>query len=74
MPVPSLLGVFAHPDDESLSAGGVLARQAEAGADTGVVTATWVEDTPRAGELGEALRILGAGKPRLLGYADARVR
>lgn len=73
MPVPSLLGVFAHPDDESLSAGGVLARQAEAGARTGVVTATWVDDTHRAGELGEALRILGAGKPRLLGYADARV-
>ena len=24
MPVPSLLAVFAHPDDESLSAGGVL--------------------------------------------------
>lgn len=73
MSVPSLLGVFAHPDDESLSAGGVLARHAEAGARTGVVTATWVPDTPRAAELGEALRILGAGKPRLLGYADARV-
>ncbi|WP_406690952.1 PIG-L family deacetylase [Saccharopolyspora sp. ID03-671] len=73
MRVPSLLGVFAHPDDESLSAGGVLARHAEAGARTGVVTATWVEDTTRAAELGEALRVLGAGKPRLLGYADARV-
>lgn len=33
MPVPSLLAVFAHPDDESLSAGGVLARHAAAGAD-----------------------------------------
>lgn len=38
--VPSLLGVFAHPDDESLSAGGSLARHAAAGAHTAVVTAT----------------------------------
>ncbi|WP_440556190.1 PIG-L deacetylase family protein [Streptomyces sp. SCPE 10] len=73
MPVPSLLAVFAHPDDESLSAGGVLARHAAAGARTGVVTATWAEGTGRAGELAEALRVLGAGEPRLLGYADARV-
>ncbi|WP_374225368.1 hypothetical protein [Streptomyces sp. AC602_WCS936] len=28
VPPPSLLAVFAHPDDESLSAGGVLARPA----------------------------------------------
>ncbi|MER6981843.1 PIG-L deacetylase family protein [Streptomyces carpinensis] len=73
MPVPNLLAVFAHPDDESLSAGGVLARHAAAGARTAVVTATWAANTPRAAELAEALRILGAGTPRLLGYADARV-
>ncbi|MFE6485024.1 PIG-L deacetylase family protein [Streptomyces sp. NPDC057757] len=73
MSVPNLLGVFAHPDDESLSAGGVLARHAAAGARTAVVTATWAADTPRAGELAEALRILGAGRSRLLGYADDRV-
>ncbi|MFF2463009.1 PIG-L deacetylase family protein [Streptomyces mirabilis] len=73
MPVPSLLAVFAHPDDESLSAGGVLARHAAAGARTAVVTATWAADTLRAAELAEALRILGAGEPRMLGYADARV-
>ncbi|WP_066947656.1 PIG-L deacetylase family protein [Streptomyces lushanensis] len=73
MSVPSLLGVFAHPDDESLSAGGVLARHATAGARTAVVTATWAADSPRAAELAEALRILGAGTPRMLGYADARV-
>jgi N-acetyl-1-D-myo-inositol-2-amino-2-deoxy-alpha-D-glucopyranoside deacetylase len=72
VPVPSLLGVFAHPDDESLSAGGVLARHASAGARTAVVTATWAADSPRATELADALRILGAGEPRLLGYADAR--
>ncbi|MEU8953654.1 PIG-L family deacetylase [Streptomyces sp. NPDC048518] len=70
---PSLLAVFAHPDDESLAAGGVLARHAAAGARTAVVTATWAEGTHRAAELAEALRILGAGGPRLLGYADARV-
>lgn len=73
MSVPSLLGVFAHPDDESLSAGGVLARHAAAGARTAVVTATWAADSSRAAELGEAVRILGAGEPRMLGYADARV-
>ncbi|MCW8379554.1 PIG-L deacetylase family protein [Streptomyces justiciae] len=71
--LPSLLAVFAHPDDESLSAGGVLAQHAASGARTAVVTATWGADTHRAGELADALRILGAGKPRLLGYADARV-
>jgi N-acetyl-1-D-myo-inositol-2-amino-2-deoxy-alpha-D-glucopyranoside deacetylase len=71
--VPSLLAVFAHPDDESLAAGGLLARQAAAGARTAVVTATWAAETVRAAELAEALRILGAGGPRMLGYADARV-
>ncbi|GLV83312.1 hypothetical protein Slala03_30010 [Streptomyces lavendulae subsp. lavendulae] len=72
-PAPSLLGVFAHPDDESLLAGGVLARHAASGAQTAVVTATWAPDSHRAPELGEALGILGAGTPRMLGYADARV-
>ncbi|MFC7897359.1 PIG-L deacetylase family protein [Streptomyces sp. NPDC057381] len=73
MPPPSLLAVFAHPDDESLSAGGVLARHAAAGARTAVVTSTWAEDSPRAAELAEALHTLGAGPPRMLGHADARV-
>ncbi|MFC7813930.1 PIG-L deacetylase family protein [Streptomyces sp. NPDC057367] len=73
VPPPSLLAVFAHPDDESLSAGGVLAGHAAAGGRTAVVTATWAEDSPRAAELAEALRTLGAGAPRMLGYADARV-
>ncbi|MFH0521650.1 PIG-L family deacetylase [Streptomyces sp. M41] len=73
MPVPGLLAVFAHPDDESLFSGGVLARHAAAGARTAVVTATWTAGTRRGAELAEALRILGAGEPRLLGYADAEV-
>lgn len=69
----SVLGVFAHPDDESLSAGGLLARHADAGARTAVVTATWSTDSHRAPELADALAVLGAGEPRMLGYADARV-
>ncbi|WP_241672113.1 PIG-L deacetylase family protein [Streptomyces sp. IB2014 016-6] len=70
--LPSVLGVFAHPDDESLLAGGVLAQQAAAGARTAVVTATWDPDSLRASELTEALAVLGAGAPRMLGYGDAR--
>ncbi len=69
----SVLAVFAHPDDESLSAGGLLARHAAEGATTTVLTATWAAGTTRAAELAEATRVLGAGEPRLLGYADARV-
>ncbi|MFD7642113.1 PIG-L deacetylase family protein [Kitasatospora sp. NPDC059795] len=73
MELPSVLGVFAHPDDESLSAGGLLARHAESGARTAVVTATWAEGTHRIPELTRALGELGAGRPRLLGWADAKV-
>lgn len=69
----SILGVFAHPDDEVLAAGGVLARHAAAGARTAVVTATWAPDSHRAEELAQALRILGAAEPRMLGYADHQV-
>jgi N-acetyl-1-D-myo-inositol-2-amino-2-deoxy-alpha-D-glucopyranoside deacetylase len=69
---PSLLAVFAHPDDESLLAGGVLAQHHAAGARTAVVTATWAPDSRRAPELADALAALGAGRPRLLGYNDAR--
>ncbi|MEP6482025.1 MAG: PIG-L deacetylase family protein [Rhodoglobus sp.] len=65
--------MFAHPDDESLSAGGLLARAASRGARTAVVTATWSRQTARGDELAAALRHLGAGEPRFLGYADARV-
>ena len=73
MSTPSVMAVFAHPDDESLSAGGLLARTAGEGGRTAVVTSTWAPDSRRAAELAAALRLLGAGPPRLLGYADARV-
>ncbi|MCX4681522.1 PIG-L family deacetylase [Streptomyces sp. NBC_01433] len=68
----SVLGVFAHPDDESLLAGGVLAQHAAARARTAVVTMTWASDSARAAELADALVALGAGPPRMLGYGDAR--
>lgn len=73
MAAASLLAVFAHPDDESLASGGLLARHARAGARVSTVTATWAAGTVRADELTEAAMILGAEEPRLLGYADARV-
>jgi N-acetyl-1-D-myo-inositol-2-amino-2-deoxy-alpha-D-glucopyranoside deacetylase len=73
MTVPSVLAVFAHPDDESLSAGGLLARIASEGGRSAVVTPTWAADSQRARELAEALRILGAGAPTLLGYSDGGV-
>jgi len=37
---PRLLGVFAHPDDEVFCVGGTIARCAEAGAETAVVSLT----------------------------------
>jgi LmbE family N-acetylglucosaminyl deacetylase len=44
----TLMAVHAHPDDESSSTGGVLARYAEEGVRTVVVTCT-------NGELGRCL-------------------
>ncbi|WP_406186759.1 PIG-L deacetylase family protein [Streptomyces sp. NBC_01006] len=73
MPLPSLLGVFAHPDDEALLAGGVLAQHAASGSRTAVVTSTWAPDSHRAAELADATAALGAGAPRMLGYADHRI-
>jgi N-acetyl-1-D-myo-inositol-2-amino-2-deoxy-alpha-D-glucopyranoside deacetylase len=48
MKAERVLAVFAHPDDESVLAGGVLAAAAAAGADVTVVCATRGESGPLA--------------------------
>ncbi len=80
-----LLGVFAHPDDESLGTGGTLARYAAEGVATYVVCATRGErgrfgDEPSPGpqivgrtreaELMAATRTLGVRETIVLGYPD----
>ena len=89
MPDGGLLCVHAHPDDEAIMTGGVLATAADAGRHVAVVTCTGGEHgevfgegidsglTPaqlralRADELAEALEILGADGPRMLGFVDS---
>jgi LmbE family N-acetylglucosaminyl deacetylase len=81
-----LMCVLAHPDDESLGTGGILARYAAEGVETFVVTATrgergwWGEekDYPgleglgkiREGELREAAKVLGVRRVDFLDYID----
>jgi LmbE family N-acetylglucosaminyl deacetylase len=73
--------VFAHPDDESLACGGLLAWCAERGAAVSLLCLTQGEGGPgaegtrslqetRAGELRDAARILGIGNLTLLNYPD----
>lgn len=81
-----LLAVHAHPDDECLGTGGVLARYGAEGVRTVLVTCTdgavgEISDaalaTPenlaqvRAGELDESVRILGIRRLVKLGYRDS---
>src|ERR1043166_7206483 len=81
-----LLAVDAHPDDECLGTGGVLARYGAAGVRTVLVTCTdgavgEISDptlaTPenlaavRSGELDESVRILGVSRLVKLGYRDS---
>jgi LmbE family N-acetylglucosaminyl deacetylase len=74
----SLLAVFAHPDDESLACGGLLAWCAHLGARVSVCCATAGELGPgpenirsvRLQELRNAARILGVTDLVLLDYAD----
>lgn len=84
-----LLAVLAHPDDESLGYGGILARYAAEGVETNVVTATrgergWFGDPSenpglealgriRESELRAACRELGVGRLELLGYVDGEL-
>jgi len=84
-----ILGVFAHPDDETSCAGGTFCRYAREGVDIYVVTATrgergalgtqgqvvTREDLPRVreAELRTVLQLYGAKPPILLGYRDQEV-
>ena len=81
-----LMGVLAHPDDESLGIGGTLAKYAGEGVETYLVTATRGErgrfgengEKPphdvvgrvREAELREAARVLGVREVNFLDYHD----
>lgn len=82
----TLVCFHAHPDDESLSTGGLMAKASAAGHRVVLVTATRGEQgEPQPGvlapgellwqrrvqELAEAAEILGAEPPRFLGYEDS---
>lgn len=90
MPEPlKLMCVLAHPDDESLGNGGMLATYASEGVETYLVTATsgqkgWkgkAEDYPGPGELGRlrtqelraAGEALGLKRVDVLGYMDGEL-
>ncbi len=76
----SLLAVFAHPDDESVACGGLLAWCARLGARTSLLCLTHGENRSgvrdmvlydaRAHELKEAAQVLGIGELILLDYPD----
>jgi LmbE family N-acetylglucosaminyl deacetylase len=84
-----LMAVLAHPDDESLGLGGILATYAAEGVETYVVTATRGErgrffdnsarpsdeevGRVREGELRAACRELGVREVVLLDYLDGRL-
>ena len=61
---PRVLGLFAHPDDEVFCVGGTIARCAEAGAVTGIVSLT-------QGEAGQ-IRDAAAATRRTLGAVRAK--
>ncbi len=84
-----VLGVFAHPDDETFRCGGTLALLARQGFEVQILTATrggagsWCGDPPlcspeelpavRAKELRCACDTLGIAPPHLLDYADGHL-
>jgi LmbE family N-acetylglucosaminyl deacetylase len=84
-----LLGVFAHPDDESFCAGGTFARSVAHGAEVMVVSATRGEAGQirsagmatrqtlawvREQELQRAFQRLGSQHARCLDYADGTLK
>jgi N-acetyl-1-D-myo-inositol-2-amino-2-deoxy-alpha-D-glucopyranoside deacetylase len=79
-PRHALLAVHAHPDDESLWTGGLLARSADAGNATAVVTCTdgeladgssFAPPGTRTKEWAEALQVLGVTSSAMLHYRDS---
>jgi LmbE family N-acetylglucosaminyl deacetylase len=81
-----LLAIFAHPDDESYGAGGVMALAAKAGNPVWVLCATNGDQGGRPGEMDVdhsldpeirrqelvcACEAIGAGEPIFLGYRDS---
>ncbi len=81
-----VLAVFAHPDDESLLAGGALAACAAAGRRVAIVSMTRGERGPselpesagalgdvREAELGAAAQALGASSAKCLEYPDGEL-
>ena len=87
MPDPlTLMTVHAHPDDEAIGTGGILARYSDEGLQTVLVTCTGGEvgeiadptlaapenlAEVRKRELLAACEILGVGRLHLLGYRDS---
>ena len=82
----TLMVVHAHPDDEVLTTGGILARYADRGVRTVLVTCTGGEageiaqpqlanreslGAVRRRELRSACRVLGVARLHLLGYRDS---
>jgi LmbE family N-acetylglucosaminyl deacetylase len=80
----TILGIWAHPDDEAYLSGGLMALAADAGSRVVCVTATrgergtadpaaWPPDrlaTERTAELARCLAVLGVTEHRWLGYPD----
>ncbi|MBL8129968.1 MAG: PIG-L family deacetylase [Chloroflexia bacterium] len=82
----TLLAIFPHPDDETFSAGGIMAAARDLGDNVILICATRGEagesgdpnhDTPEAlgqareAELRAAMRALNVGDVRFLGYRDS---
>jgi LmbE family N-acetylglucosaminyl deacetylase len=71
----TLLAVHAHPDDETITMGGTLARYSAEGVRTVVVTCTTGDlgaaAEVRARELEAASRVLGISRVVQLGYGDS---
>ncbi len=85
----SILGIFAHPDDETSGAGCTISKYAELGADVSVITATRGElgtlgtgnltisreelPSVREDEFKRVMSIYGANPPIFLDYKDQEV-